>query len=272
MASLGLLGIVLGVVRGNDHGWTSATVLPPMAIGALLVAAFVAWELRAREPMLPMHLFRSRGFAVTNAASLLMFFGMFGSIFLLAQFLQVVQHYSPLQAGLRTLPWTAMTVFVAPIAGALSDRIGGRPLLIAGLGLQALGLGWLAAVISPTVPYLTLVPAFVVSGVGMSLFFAPVANVVLSSVRRDQEGIASGANNAIRELGGVFGIAVLSAVFSARGGYASGTAFVSGLAPAVWVGAAAVAIAAAVALLLPRLRRTATGPEAEPVRELDLVP
>jgi MFS family permease len=125
LASVGLLGIVLGVVRGNDHGWTSVTVLPPLVIGALLVAAFIGWELRARQPMLPLYLFRSRGFAVTNLASLLMFFGMFGSIFLLAQFLQVVQHYSPLQAGLRTLPWTAMPVFIAPVAGALSDRIGG---------------------------------------------------------------------------------------------------------------------------------------------------
>jgi MFS family permease len=201
-----------------------------------------------------------------------MFFGMFGSIFLLAQFLQVVQHYSPLQAGLRTLPWTAMPVFVAPVAGALSDRIGGRPLLVTGLGLQAIGLGWLAAVVSPTVSYLALVPAFVISGVGMSLFFAPVANVVLGSVRRDQEGIASGANNAIRELGGVFGIAVLGAVFSARGGYASGAAFVSGLAPAVWVGGAAVAVAAAAALFLPRMRRAeAPSPAAEPVRELEAV-
>src|SRR6478752_2657297 len=187
LASVGLLGIVLGVVRGNDHGWTSLTVLPPLVIGALLVAAFIGWELRAREPMLPMHLFRSRGFAVTNAASLLMFFGMFGSIFLLAQFLQVVQHYSPLEAGLRTLPWTAMPVFIAPIAGALSDRIGGRSLLVTGLTLQAIGLGWFVDVMRTTVPYLDLVPAFVVSGVGMSLFFAPVANVVLSSVRRTEE-------------------------------------------------------------------------------------
>jgi EmrB/QacA subfamily drug resistance transporter len=256
LASLGLLGIVLGVVRGNDHGWTSATVLPPIVVGALLLAAFIGWELRAREPMLPLHLFRSRRFTLTNIASLLMFFGMFGSIFLLAQFLQVVQHYSPLQAGLRTLPWTAMPVFIAPVAGSLSDRIGGRPLLAAGLGLQAIGLGWLAAVASPTVAYLTMVPAFVISGVGMSLFFAPVANMVLGSVRRDQEGIASGANNAIRELGGVFGIAVLGAVFSANGGYATGASFVSGMSSAVWVGGAAVAAAAAAALALPRLRRT----------------
>jgi len=188
-----------------------------------------------------------------------MFFGMFGSIFLLAQFLQVVQHYSPLQAGIRTLPWTAMPVFVAPIAGALSDRIGSRPLLATGLALQATGLGWLAAIASPTASYTSMVPAFVVSGIGMSLFFAPVANVVLGSVRRDQEGIASGANNAIRELGGVFGIAVLGAVFSARGSYVSGPAFVSGLSAAVWVGGAAVAVAAATALLLPR-RRDALAP------------
>jgi EmrB/QacA subfamily drug resistance transporter len=271
LASVGLLGIVFGVVRGNGHGWTSATVLPPMVAGALLLAAFVAWELRAREPMLPLRLFRSRGFAMTNVASLLMFFGMFGSIFLLAQFLQVVQHYSPLQAGLRTLPWTAMPVFVTPVAGALSDRVGGRRLMAAGLALQAIGLGWLAAIMSPAVPYLTMIPAFVISGTGMSLFFAPVANVVLSSVRRDQEGIASGANNAIRELGGVFGIAVLGAIFSARGGYVSGTAFVSGLAPAVWVGGAAVAAAAAAAMLLPRSRRATAPAPAEPIVELEPV-
>ena len=259
LASLGLLGIVLGVVRGNDHGWASATVLPPIVAGVLLVAAFIAWEMRAPEPMLPMHLFRSRSFTLTNVASLLMFFGMFGSIFLLAQFLQVVQHYSPLEAGLRTLPWTAMPVFIAPVAGILSDRIGGRPLLAIGLALQAIGIGWLAAISSPTVAYAALVPAFVVAGTGMSLFFAPVANMVLGSVRRDQEGIASGANNAIRELGGVFGIAVLGAVFSAQGGYASGASFVSGMSSAVWVGAAAVAAASAAALALPRLRKARRG-------------
>jgi EmrB/QacA subfamily drug resistance transporter len=272
LASLGLFGIVLGVVRGNDHGWTSLTVLPPVVTGALLLAAFIAWELRASQPMLPLQLFRSRGFTITNLASMLMFFGMFGSIFLLAQFLQVVQHYSPLQAGLRTLPWTGMPVLIAPIAGALSDRIGGRPLLVAGLSLQAIGLGWLAAVSSPTVAYMTMVPAFVVSGIGMSLFFAPVANVVLGSVRRDQEGIASGANNAIRELGGVFGIAVLGAVFSARGGYTSGPAFVSGMSSAVWVGGAAVAVAAGAAFLLPQLRRsTQASATDELASELELV-
>jgi nitrate/nitrite transporter NarK len=208
---------------------------------------------------------------MTNVASLLMFFGMFGSIFLLAQFLQVVQHYSPLEAGLRTLPWTGMPIIVTPVAGALSDRIGGRPLLVIGLAMEAIGLGWLAMVTTPTVAYGAMVPAFVIAGTGMSLFFAPVANVVLGSVRRDQEGIASGAANAIRELGGVFGIAVLGAVFSARGGYGTGASFVAGLTPAVWVGGAAVAVAALAAMLVPGIKRATVAAAEAPVAELELV-
>jgi EmrB/QacA subfamily drug resistance transporter len=263
LVSVGLFGIVLGLVRGNSVGWGSAEILGSLILGAAFVAAFVAWETRTRAPMLPMRFFRNRTFAATNVASLFMFFGMFGSIFLLAQFLQTVQGYSPLSAGLRTLPWTAMPIFVAPIAGALSDRIGGRPLMAVGLAMQAIGLAWLATISSPTVPYGDLVPAFVVSGIGMALFFAPVANVVLSSVRREEEGKASGTNNAIRELGGVFGVAVLASVFSRYGGYESPEAYVDGLVPAVWAGAAVVAAGAAAALLIPRRRRPAEVVEVE---------
>jgi EmrB/QacA subfamily drug resistance transporter len=256
LASTGLLGIVWGVVRGNAEGWASGEILTSLVLGAILTAAYVLCELLATPPMLPMRFFRSRTFAAANGASLFMFFGMFGSIFLLTQFLQTVQGYSPLESGLRILPWTAMPIFVAPIAGALSDRIGGRPLMAAGLALQAVALGWLAAVSTPTVDYLTLVPAFVVAGVGMALFFAPVANVVLSAVRPEEEGQASGANNAIRELGGVFGVAVLASVFSSYGGYVSGLTFVDGLVPAVWAGAAVVALGALAAFLIPRRRRS----------------
>jgi EmrB/QacA subfamily drug resistance transporter len=264
LVSTGLFGIVWGVVRGNAQGWASGEILTALVAGAILTAAFVLWELRVRSPMLPMRFFRSRGFAAANGASLFMFFGMFGSIFLLTQFLQTVQGLSPLDSGLRILPWTAMPILVAPIAGALSDRIGGRPLMAAGLALQAAGLGWLAAVSDPAVDYLTLVPAFVVAGIGMGLFFAPVANVVLSAVRPREEGQASGANNAIRELGGVFGVAVLASVFSSYGGYESGAAFVDGLVPAVWAGAAVVAVGAAAALLIPRRRRGAGAGELVP--------
>jgi EmrB/QacA subfamily drug resistance transporter len=268
LASTGLLGIVWGLVRGNAVGWSSPEIVGSLAVGAILTTAFVLWELRAPAPMLPMRFFRSRAFSAANAASLFMFFGMFGSIFLLAQFLQTVQGYGPLDAGLRILPWTAMPIFIAPIAGALSDRIGGRPLMATGLALQAIGLGWLAAVSTPTVPYAELVPAFVISGVGMALFFAPVANVVLSAVSPREEGQASGANNAIRELGGVFGVAVLASVFSSYGGYESGQAFVDGLVPAVWVGAAVVALGAVAALLIPRKRRPAEAEAGEPEPEL----
>ena len=253
LASTGLLGIVWALVRGNEHGWTSAGIVTPLVAGALLVAAFVAWELRTPSPMLPMQFFRDRTFALTNVASLFMFFGMFGSIFFLAQFFQTVQGYSPLQSGLRILPWTAMPMFVAPIAGALSDRIGGQRLMAAGLTLQSAGLLWIAAVSTPTTPYLDLVGPFVLSGIGMALFFAPVANVVLSSVRPEDEGKASGATNAIRELGGVFGVAVLAAVFAHVGGYRTPEAFVHGTTTAVYIGGALVAVGAvAAALIKPR--------------------
>jgi MFS family permease len=148
-----------------------------------------------------------------------------------------------------------MPIFIAPIAGALSDKIGGRVIIATGLALQAIGLGWIAAVSTPAVPYSSLVAPFFLSGIGMALFFAPVANVVLSAVRPEEEGQASGANNAIRELGGVFGVAVLAAVFASFGGYHTGLTFANGLTPAVWVGAALVGVAALAALAIPRRRK-----------------
>src|SRR4051812_26049321 len=254
LASAGLFGVVLALVRGNTLGWTSGYVLTSLAVGLVLIVGFIAWERRTASPLLPMRLFASRGFSATNLASMLLFFGMFGAIFLLGQFLQTVQHYSPLSSGLRPLRWTAMPIVVSPIAGLLADRIGGRPVVLTGLVLQATGLAWLAAILSPTVPYGDLVPAFVVSGIGMALFFAPVATMVLGTVARSEEGIASGATNALRELGGVFGVAVLAAVFSRHGGYASGQSFVDGLRPAVAVGAAGVGLAALALLAVPRRR------------------
>jgi EmrB/QacA subfamily drug resistance transporter len=265
LVSAGLLGIVWGLVNGNSDGWTSPQILTALVVGALLVAAFVAWEHRATEPMLPMRFFRDRAFSAANASSLFMYFGMFGSIFLLTQFFQTAQGYTPLEAGLRVLPWTAMPMFVAPIAGALSDRIGGRPFMAVGLALQAIGLAWIASVTGATVGYGSLVGPFIVSGIGMGMFFAPVANVVLSAVLPQEEGKASGANNAIREVGGVLGVAVLASVFAREGGYASAATFVDGMVPALWIGAVVVALGSAVALAIPRKRRT----DAATVRDSD---
>jgi EmrB/QacA subfamily drug resistance transporter len=257
LASLGLLGVVWGLVRGNGQGWSSPEIVTSLVAGTALVIAFVFWEVRTRTPMLPMRFFRNRTFAATNVASLLMFFGMFGSIFLLAQFFVSLQGYTPFQSGLRILPWTAMPIFVAPIAGALSDRIGGARIMAVGLSLQAAGLAWIASVSNPTVAYSALVPGFVLSGIGMGLFFAPVANIVLSAVRPEEEGQASGANNAIREMGGVFGVAVLASIFTHYGGYTSAQTFSEGMNAAVYVGAAVVALGALAAFSIPRRRRPA---------------
>jgi EmrB/QacA subfamily drug resistance transporter len=267
LASAGLLGIVWGLVRGNSVGWGSPEIVGALAAGAAVTAAFVAWELRAEHPMLPMRFFRNRTFTLANLAALLMSFGMFGSVFLLAQFFQTVQGYSPLGSGLRILPWTAMPMVVAPIAGALSDRLPAHRIIGTGLALQAIGLGWIAAVSTPTTPYAELVAPFAISGIGMGMFFAPIANVVLSTVRGEEQGQASGANNAIRELGGVFGVAVLASVFSRYGGYTSGTSFVDGMAPAVWIGAAVVAVGSLAAFAIRRRPPRADVVELEPALE-----
>jgi EmrB/QacA subfamily drug resistance transporter len=254
LASAGLFGIVWGLVRGNAAGWGSPEIVGALAAGAVLLALFVAWERRAPAPMLPLRFFRDRTFALANSASLLFSFGMFGSIFLLAQFFQTVQHYSPLASGLRILPWTVMPMIVAPIAGAFSDRIGGERLMAAGLTLQGIGLAWIASISTPTLPYIDIVAPFCLSGMGMALFFAPVANVVLSAVRPSEQGQASGANNAIRELGGVLGVAVLASIFASYGGYRSAHTFVAGMNAGVYVGAAIVLVGALAAFLIPHKR------------------
>ncbi|MFI9239748.1 MFS transporter [Streptomyces sp. NPDC053079] len=252
LVSGGLFGIVYALVKTPSDGWTSTPVVVSFLAGAALLGGFVHHGFHNKAPMLPMRLFGNRAFSAINAASLLMFLGMFGSIFLLSQFLQNVSGYSPTEAGLRMLPWTGMPMIVAPLAGYLSDRIGGRPVVTAGLALQALGLALFAVVIEADVSYAAQLPALIVSGVGMALYFAPAANLVMSSVRPAEQGIASGANNALREVGGALGVAVMASVFSAQGGYESAATFLDGIRPALWTGAAAVALAAA---LLPTRRK-----------------
>jgi EmrB/QacA subfamily drug resistance transporter len=255
LVSAGLFGIVWALINGNGEGWTSPAIVVAFAAGAALLGAFLLWERRAPSPMLPPHFFASRTFAFANVSALLMSFGMFGAIFLLTQFVQFALGYSPLEAGLAILPWTLAPMFVAPIAGASSDRISGGLLMATGLSLQALGLAWLGLIADTAVPYASMVLPFIISGVGMGLFFAPMANVILSAVRPEEEGKASGASSAIRELGGVFGVAVLAAVFARSGSYQSPEAFVQGLTPAVLVGAFVVALGAVVAFAIPVARR-----------------
>jgi EmrB/QacA subfamily drug resistance transporter len=251
LGSSGLFGIVFGLIRSQSLGWTSPVVMISLALGALLVVAFIVWELRTPEPMLPMAFFANRGFAVTNVVSLAMYFGMFGSIFFLSQFLQNVLHNTPLQAGIKLLVWTGATMLVSPLAGFFSERYGSRLFMVAGLGLQSVALAWLATLAGVHQSYASMIGPFILAGSGMALVFAPSANAVLASVRTDQAGQASGAMNAIRELGGVLGVSVLATVFTAHGSYISSQAYVNGLVPAMWVGVAVLGAGALIAAVLP---------------------
>jgi EmrB/QacA subfamily drug resistance transporter len=254
LAGAGLLALTFAAVEAGERGWGSAFVVTLLAGGAALLGAFVAWERRTPAPMLPLRFFRNRAFAATNGVSFAMTFGVFGAIFFFAQFFQTAQGYSPWEAGVRTLPWTAMPMLVAPLAGLFSDRIGSRPLMATGLALQAVAVGWIASISDPAMSYASLVVPLVLGGAGMGLVFAPAANAVLGAVRPEEAGQASGANNAIRELGGVFGVAVLASVFAGAGSYASPEAFNDGLVAAAWVGSAVLAAGALVALLVPGRR------------------
>ena len=250
------LGIVWGLVRGNQVGWGSAEVIATLSGGALLAIAFVAWELRAREPMIPLRFFRSRAFSAGNAAIFFTFASLFGAVFFYAQLLQTALGYGPLDAGLRLLPWTATFMTVAPVAGAMADRIGERPLMVGGLVLQAAGMAWLALIADPGMAYSEMLAPFILAGVGVSMAIPAAQNSVIGSVASEALGKAAGINSMMRELGGVFGIAVAVAVFAGAGSYLSPQAFTDGFTPAMLVAAW---------LLARRRRRRARPAEPDPV-------
>jgi EmrB/QacA subfamily drug resistance transporter len=265
----GALGIVWGLVRGNTAGWDSLEVIGSLAAGLLLVIAFVAWEQRAREPMLPMRFFRSRAFSAGNAAIFFTFASLFGGVFFFAQLLQTTLGYGPLDAGLRLMAWTVTFISVAPVVGALVDRFGERPFLAGGLALQAVGLGWIALIVEPGIGYSELMLPFIVAGVGVSMAIPAAQNSVVTSVPDPAVGKAAGTNSMMRELGGVFGIAVLVAVFAGAGSYASPAAFTDGFAPAIAVGALLSMAGAVAGALLPGRTAQADGGLVQPVPALD---
>ena len=252
LSASGMLLLIWGVVDGPDRGWSSPRVLTMLIGGGVLIASFIAWQARNRDPMLPLGLFRSRGFSLVNIVTLTFSAGTFGSVFLLAQFFQVVQGLSPLGSGLRTLPWTMAPMIVAPLAGLFGDRIGQRNLIFAGQVLLAGAILWMGLATTATVGYSHLVVAFLMAGVGMGLTFAPISTMALASVSAQERGVASGTSNTIRELGVAVGVAALASIFSSYGSYVSHDSFVDGLRPAILVGAGIVAVGAVVALWLPR--------------------
>jgi len=267
------LGLAWGLMRGNRAGWSSLEVVAALGAGLLLAAAFVGWELRAREPMVPMRFFRSYAFASGVASSFFFYASMYGILFFLPQFLQTAQGHAPFGAGVRLLPWTATLFVVAPVAGKLVNRIGERPLVVTGLILQALGMAWIGLVVAPNLAYVQLVAPLILAGAGVSMAMPAAQNSVLSSVAGSEIGKASGTFNMLRYLGGVFGIAVLVAVFAQTGSFHSAQAFSEGFALAIGASASLSIIAAIAGLWLPRgvmapasvasvvCRETQSGPE-----------
>jgi EmrB/QacA subfamily drug resistance transporter len=260
LAAAGALGVTWGLVRSNSLGWGSAEVVASLSAGIVLITTFLAWEHRARNPMLPLVLFRERAFASANAVSFCMFASLFGAVFLMAQFLQTALGHSPLGAGIRLLPWTAAPMLISPLAGALSERYGNRPFMVTGLALQAVGLGWVALIAAPGMGYAQLGIALTLAGAGIAMCFPTVASAVMSSVPLPEAGVASGTNSMLRELGGVFGIAVLASIFARHGVYQSPRVFIDGFTQALWVGAGFSALGVLAALFMPARARTRQAP------------
>jgi len=270
LVTAGALGIVWGLVRGNSAGWGSVEVVATLAAGVLLVVAFIAWERRAAEPMIPMSFFRSRAFSAGNLAIFAVFGSLFAEVYFFSQLLQSAMGYDALGAGLRLMPWTGTFLVVGPIAGALTDRIGERPLMVTGLLIQAAGTIWIALIAGPDLSYSELVVPMVIAGVGISMAIPSAQNSVLGSVSEEAVGKAAGTNSVMRELGGVFGIAVAVAVFAGAGGYASPQAFTDGFAPAIGVAAALALVGAIAGSFLPGhdqdVELVTAAPVAEPAR------
>jgi MFS family permease len=252
LVTVAALGIVWGLMRGNDAGWGSAEVIAALAAGVAALAGFVLVERRAAQPMLPPRMFARRAFSAGNAANFLFSASLFSAVFFMAQFQQVSLGQGPLDSGLRLLPWTATLFIVAPIAGSLTNRIGERTLVTLGLTLQAAGMGWIAAIAAPGMAYWHMIAPLVVAGAGISMAIPAAQNVVMNAVSAEDLGKASGTYMTMRQLGGVFGLAIAAAAFTGAGSYASPHAFSSGFVRALTVSASLAAGGAILAAFLPR--------------------
>jgi EmrB/QacA subfamily drug resistance transporter len=256
------LALISGLMRVNSGGWESPKVVVMLVAGIMLAVTFVAWELRARDPMVPMRLFRSRAFTSGVVASFLFYASMYAVAFFLPQFLQVGQGYGPLGAGLRMLPWSATLFVIAPIGGALVNRVGERALVAVGVFLQAIGFAWIALMATPDLGYGKLVVPLIIAGTGVSMAMPAAQNAVLSSVGPAEVGKASGTFNMLRYLGGVFGIAVAVTAFSGTGSLASAATFSTGFSAAIAVSATLSFLAVIAGMWLPGARAVGLAPAA----------
>lgn len=252
LVSSAAFAVVWGLVRGNDAGWISTEILAALVGGAVLAVAFVRWELRVDRPMLPMRFFSSRPFSVGVAASFFLLASLYGSVFFMAQFIQIGLGEDALGAGLRLLPWTGVLFVTAPIAGQIADRVGHRLILSMGLLLQSIGIGWLAMVADAGMSYTAMIGPLVVAGVGTSAALPVSQAAIVGAVKDSEVGKAAGTNNMIQELGGAFGVAATVAVFAAAGSYASPDEFADGFTAGMAMSAALAGAGFIAALGLPR--------------------
>ncbi|KAB2345561.1 MFS transporter [Actinomadura rudentiformis] len=266
LAGIGVFALTWAPVRAPLVGWGSAEVVGALVAGVVFLGAFLRWESRTAHPMVPLGYFRARGFATSNVVAFLQQISLIGSLFIIAQLFQVGMGYSPWEAGLRILVWNGTLMLTAPVAGALADRFGNRPFMALGMVMQAGGLAWLAAVVEPGVGYVSLVGPLIVSGIGISAVMPTVANAVTASVPLEDAGVASGVNSALRELGSVFGVAIIALVFAGQGGYSSPEAFIDGFVPAMWAAAGIAVIGVLPAVLSPS-RVSVSAPVRERVPE-----
>jgi EmrB/QacA subfamily drug resistance transporter len=237
LVSGGVLGLTWGLVRASQVGWGSAEIVLSLTLGAALIAGFVAWEARTAEPMVPLRLFGNRTFSAAVGTAFLLSASLISAAFLASEFFQFGLRYSPLATGLRFLPWTATPLVVAPLAGALSDKIGSRPLMVLGLVLQGGGLLWIALMASTAADYTHFVAPFIIAGVGVSMALPATSTAALNAVTPAEIGKASGVLNTLRQFGAVFGVAVATAVFAANGSLSTPTAVSNGFKPAFTVSA-----------------------------------
>jgi EmrB/QacA subfamily drug resistance transporter len=271
LVAVGSALLIWGLVRVGGSGLGDLPGLLGLAAGLALLTGFVVWEWRAVSPMLPLRLFRSRTFAAANVAGFMSFGAIISAAFLTAQYFQLGLGYSPLATGLRLLPWTATPMLVAPVAGALADRIGTRPLLVTGLVLQAGGLAWVAALASAgSTGYGLYVVPFLIAGVGISMAIPTVPTAALGAVSPADVGQASGVSNTMQRFGGAFAIALVSAIFAAHGHLGSAASFTAGYRPAM-LGSAGLSLVGAVAAIGIARRRVASPPRPAPA-EADGVP
>jgi EmrB/QacA subfamily drug resistance transporter len=258
LITAGVASVVWALSRASNVGWSSTEVVGALVAGAALLVVFVAWESSVREPMVPPALFAARDFAIGNITTFLMSGAIFAGGLLVTEEFQLARHYSPVGAGLHLLPFFATPMLVSPLAGALSDRIGRRPIIVVGLGLLTAGFVWVAWRGSLRTSWIELVIALLIAGVGISMALPTVPTAVLSAVRAQDMGKASGINYMAQRFGAVFGVAIGSTVFATYGGLASPAAVTAGFKPALWACAVFAGLAALTGMAMSARRRSVT--------------